>query len=119
MKFIEAMMKKNILISFLFLIVLVPACPNPDNLNPPQPPKPTPVPTGSEYCKLADMHLYDMCQADSNKNKYCCEVGAKTKKGKTYTEFCIEKQNQGVFLNPKCLSTITSCNQIDACTNSN
>lgn len=80
---------------------------------------PTPVVTDTAMCVTADQHLASLCSADSSKNAYCCLVDALTKKGKNYTQFCIEKQNEGVFLNPRCISQVTSCDQIDACTQSN
>jgi DNA transposition AAA+ family ATPase len=39
-----------------------------------------------------------------------------TKKGKSFTQFCQEKQAQGISIEPKCLSTIVSCDQMDVCT---
>lgn len=82
------------------------------------PPTPTPVVTDTDQCNAAEQHLNTLCKADPVKNNYCCQVVAPTKKGKSYTQFCQEKQNQGVFLNPKCVSSVLSCDQIDPCTNS-
>lgn len=90
----------------------------PTNSEPVTPPKPTPVVTDTDQCGAVEQHLNDMCKADPVKNSYCCEVVAPTKKGKSYTQFCQEKQAQGVFLNPKCVANVTSCDQIDPCTNS-
>lgn len=84
----------------------------------PVPPHPTPVVTDTFLCPDADTHMAALCQADPVKNAYCCQVDALTKKGKNYTQFCIEKQNQGIFLNPRCVSQVTSCEQIDVCTQS-
>lgn len=84
----------------------------------PTPPKPTPVVTGTDQCGAAEQNLHNLCNMDPVKNNYCCQVVAPTKKGKSYTQFCQEKQNQGIFLNPKCVSGVTSCDQIDPCTNS-
>lgn len=103
-------MKNLIFCSFLFILI---GCPQN-----PVTPKPTPIVVDTEMCDTADKHLAQLCLADSEKNKYCCMIGSPTKKGKTYTQFCIEKQNQGVWLNPRCVSQITSCEQIDNCTNS-
>ena len=72
----------------------------------------------TDKCVDADQHLAQLCAVDSEKNSYCCATESPTKKGKTFTQFCIEKQNEGVWLNPTCLSTITSCDQIDVCTKS-
>jgi hypothetical protein len=86
--------------------------------NSPTPPHPTPVVIDTDQCGAAETNLHSLCNADPVKNSYCCQVVAPTKKGKSYTQFCQDKQLQGVFLNPKCVSSVTSCEQIDACTNS-
>lgn len=91
---------------------------NTTNGEAPTPPRPTPIVTDTSLCSSAEQHLQQMCDADKSANNYCCLVVAPTKKGKSYAQFCQDKQNEGVFLNPKCVSTVTSCDQIDACTNS-
>jgi len=104
-------MKNFLLLSILILSVA--SCPKP-----PVAAHPTPVVTDTAMCVEADQHLAALCNADPSKNAYCCIVDAKTKKGKTYTQFCIEKQNQGIFLNPKCISQIKDCGEINNCTQS-
>ena len=109
-------MIKNIF-SFIFtasLAILAPACP-PSN---PPTPHTTPVVKDTAMCSDADVHITQLCNADHIKNKYCCDVVAPTKKGKSFTQFCTEKQNEGLFLNPSCLAQVTSCEQINVCTNS-
>lgn len=103
-------MKKFIFMSILFCLAI--------GCSQPVPPHPTPVVVDTAVCIEADQHLQQLCNADPTKNAYCCEVSAPTKKGKSFTQFCIEKQNQGVFLNPRCLSQVSSCDKIDACTQS-
>lgn len=71
-------------------------------------PRPTPVVTDNNFCKNAQNNLL----------KLNCEEGKPTKKGKTFEQFCLETQENGVFLNPRCLSNITNCSEIDNCTNS-
>ena len=98
-------MKKSILFiifsSFLF------GCPvNQDIV----PPRPTPVVTDTDQCEMAEANL---------KARQCIPTDRPyTKKGKSFTQFCKDKQEQGIFLNPKCLSQVTKCDQIDVCTNS-
>lgn len=106
------MMKSFIISSILLSFVLI-AC-----AGVPIAPHPTPVVTDTAMCVDAQTHLEQLCQADSSKNAYCCKVVAPTKKGKSFTQFCIEKQNQGVFLNPRCVSKVNSCGEIDRCTQS-
>lgn len=105
-------MKKNI--AYLLLLFLI-SCKDPVY----QPPRPTPIVTDTEMCKPAQLHLEELCAQESKVNAYCCRVVKPTLKGKTYTQFCEEKQSQGVFLNPRCVSNVSTCDQIDACTNSN
>jgi len=106
---------KNFLLFFITLsVIFIVGCPPP-----PVAPHPTPEVKDTFLCIDADEHLNQMCHLNPTKNEYCCQVGSRTKKGKTYTQFCIEKHNQGIFLNPGCISQVTSCDQIDACTQSN
>ena len=72
----------------------------------------------SEYCGAAESRLQTLCNIDSKKNVYCCQVVAPTKKGKSYKQFCEEKQTQSIFLNPRCVASISICETIDDCTNS-
>jgi hypothetical protein len=59
---------------------------------------------GSEWCDDAEKNLLGLG----------CEEGQPTKKGKSFTEFCLDTQkNGGIDLNPKCLATIKSCDEID------
>lgn len=81
-------------------------------------PHPTPVVTDTSLCPVADTNLANLCKADSVKNAYCCQVDAVTKKGKSFSQVCTEKQGEGVYFNPRCISTVTSCDQIDTCTQS-
>lgn len=83
------------------------------------PPKPTPVVVDTDLCQTAEAHLKSLCDSNPTNNLYCCQVVTPTKKGKSYAEFCREKQEQGLFLNPKCVSEVISCDQVDVCTNSN
>lgn len=75
-----------------------------------------PVVYGTEYCSYAQIHLYNLCQSDPGKNHYCCEVVAPTKKGKSFQDFCIETQNNGISLDPLCIIGILNCEDIDKCT---
>lgn len=59
---------------------------------------------GSEWCDDAEKNLLALG----------CEEGQPTKKGQSFTEFCLDTQkNGGIDLNPKCLATIKSCDEID------
>lgn len=90
----------------------------PNTQSDPVPPRPTPIPTDTNLCESAEKHLDKMCKSDAQGNSYCCAVVAPTKKGKSFTKFCQDKQNEGIALNPKCLSEVKSCGEIDSCTGS-
>ena len=101
-------MKKILILIICFLII---ACPKQNNN---LVSAPAPVKTDVEWCQKAEVNL---------KNLKCIPINEPyTKKGLTFTQFCIKKQNDGIFLNPKCLATQvtakTGCGYMDVCTNS-
>jgi len=69
-------------------------------------------------CDTSYKNLYNLCQLDSKKNSYCCEIIEPTKLGYTFDQFCQEFTSEGIDLNFPCLSKLTNCNQIDVCTGS-
>lgn len=75
----------------------------------------TPKPTHTDFCGVAERNLSSLCNADPQKNLYCCQTVAPTKKGKSFTQFCYETQNAGIELNPMCLAGVNSCDEIDKC----
>jgi len=95
-------MKKILLISILLM-----GCP-PE----PMPPHPTPVVTDTDWCEAAEVNLKSLGCIPSDKPY--------TKKGLSFTQFCQKKHDDGVFLNPKCLSNevtkVTGCEYVDVCT---
>lgn len=69
----------------------------------------------TEYCIKAEAHLKSINCEEGNDLK---TINPKTKQSYTFTEFCEEEQDKGnVFLNPKCLSEILTCQDIDECLN--
>lgn len=70
-------------------------------------PGPIPAPANNEACATAEANLKVVCP----------EVAAPTKKGKTFTQWCVETQDNGINLNPTCLVTAKSCSEADACLN--
>lgn len=93
--------------------VTPPPAPAPTVITPPAPP---PAPLSA--CEQAQKRLEQLCLADAVSNQYCCAVVMVTKKGKPFAQFCEEKQAEGVFVNPECLSSVISCDDIDFCTRS-
>ena len=71
-------------------------------------PQPEPIMTDINLCSTAEMHL----------NELGCPEGKPLKDGTSFTKFCTDTQYAGIYLNPKCLSKITACDQVDYCTNS-
>lgn len=60
----------------------------------------------------------DFCElAQNNLLKLHCPQGEPTKRGTPFAEVCKQVQSQGIGLNAKCLSSITSCLDIDKCIN--
>jgi hypothetical protein len=56
----------------------------------------------------------DMCAtACANLNRLGCEEGATLPDGTTCEAFCINTQKSGHALDPTCMSTITSCKDIE------
>lgn len=100
-------MKQHILMMAGSLLLWGPSCSAPGPTNPVEP-RPTPIVTDSDYCDKAEANLV----------RLNCPEGNPTKKGKSFSDLCFELQQKGVFLNPKCLSTVTSCDQVDYCTHS-
>lgn len=94
---------KKIFLSFCFLISFA-SC-----IEPKTQPRPTPIVVDTDKCYLAEVKLKEL---------HCISDGAFTKKGKSFSQVCEETQEAGVFMNPRCLSTITSCDQVDVCTGS-
>lgn len=97
-----------LIISSMFLVYV--GCNNGTKV----PPHPNFVPTDTELCELAGKNLVV--------NKCIQDDKTFTKRGKSFKEFCEETQNNGIWLNPKCLSNIkadnvSSCqDQMNACT---
>lgn len=88
----------------LFSLTMMTDC-NKTNVSPP---RPTPIVVDTNYCKDAEVHLLELK----------CAVGQPTKKGVPFEEFCKQTQNAGIFINPKCLSTVATCEAVDICTGS-
>ena len=73
-------------------------------------PHKTPEVKDTEKCEAAEQHLKELTCIPTDKPY--------TKRGKSFTQFCQETQNAGVFINPVCLSEVKSCDEVDCCTNS-
>lgn len=100
------MIKKLLVLAFVALAACE-GCP-PSQHTDPVPPRPTPVPTDTEYCDLAEGHLIAL---------HCAE-GNPTTKGKRFGDVCRELQQNGIAVNPKCLANVKTCAEVDVCTGS-
>ena len=90
----------SIIASFLML-----ACTSNLYSRPPTP-QPIPVITDTEMCDAAEANLI----------KLGCPEGKPTKRGKRFGDVCRELQENGIFVNPRCLTIIVSCVNVDVCT---
>jgi hypothetical protein len=92
------------MVSMLFILIC--SCCNQETKSLPSLPQ---VTTDISYCQAAEINL---------KNLKCIPSDIPyTKKGLSFTEFCIEVERRGVFINPKCLSEMKDCNQETNCLN--
>lgn len=74
----------------------------------PVPPHPTPIPVDVDMCDAAEAHLIAIG----------CPEGQPTKRGTKFSDVCRELSAAGIFPNPRCLSTVKSCAEVDVCTGS-
>lgn len=95
---------KKLALSLVILVTLVGAC-GPAS-SPPPTPAPTPVVTDTQFCDAAEANLI----------KLSCPEGKPTKRGTRFGDVCRELHENGIFVNPRCLATITSCSAVDVCT---
>ncbi len=90
----------------LFLLILfIISCSN-------QKPLPTPIVKDTNMCPAAEENLKVVCPLFVKPNKTMKE------NNETFKDFCERKHDSGIWLNPVCLSTATSCEEADKCTNS-
>ena len=110
------------LLLFACTALLFVGCPK----NPGVTPQP-PVITDQDKCQAAcanlqhlgcdegnpiDMHTKCLITADCASGQTCSALGTCMV---TCVQFCIDTENQGVWLDPACVASITSCSQIDQC----
>lgn len=92
---------------FLFIFLFISGCNTPEPISP----KPTPIVTDTNLCGDAQVHLEELSCIKKDEPF--------TKRDKlSFKQFCEQTHHSGIFLNPKCLISITSCEEIDTCTNS-
>jgi hypothetical protein len=99
------MLRRVLFLMFLALTACEgcpPMGPTPD----PVQPRPTPIPTDTEWCDLAENKLTELN----------CIESQPTKKGVHFGALCKELQSKGIFVNPKCLAEIKTCAEVDVCT---
>jgi hypothetical protein len=100
----------------LLLLALLTGCPTSGTISPFISPAPVP---DSSLCASMCQHIGPVDAGGLG-----CEEGEplydSTKPGplgvpnETCTEFCQHQQANGVFINPRCVMTVTSCSQIEA-----
>jgi hypothetical protein len=70
-----------------------------------------PAPTDSAFCNAAQAQLLTLQCKDSEGNL----LGGPNTLGKSYADRCREAEANGVPQAPKCISTVTSCDQVNPC----
>ena len=95
---------KQLALSLVILVTLVAACG--PTAPPPPTPAPTPVVTDTAFCDAAEANLI----------KLGCPEGKPTKRGTRFSDVCRDLHENGIFVNPRCLATISSCSAVDVCT---
>ena len=116
-------MIKNIFAAFMVITVMFAGClcKSPPVANPPKL-------TDQNKCEDACKHIgpeglnceegKPVVMTRSCKEGNSCKVGEACVAGMcevSCTKFCIDTQDNGVWLNPICVSKVSSCDQIDAC----
>lgn len=87
---------------FLLCIVFFTGCPQSDV-------RFVPEVKDTEYCEAAEKNLSDACPRFVRQNRTMKE------NNETFKDFCKRKQDDGIFFNPKCLSSAINCSEADAC----
>lgn len=95
---------RKLALSLVILVALVGAC-GPAK-SPPPTPAPTPVVTDTQFCDAAEANLI----------KLGCPEGKPTKRGTRFGDVCRDLHENGIFVNPRCLATISTCSAVDVCT---
>ncbi len=102
------MIKRIFSVVFTGMLALSCACTTADSKT-----GPDPVKKDVEYCSLAQTHLQQMCSADPIKNKLCCDMVRPTPKQRSFEQVCRTVQEGGIYVNPQCISTVQTCEQVD------
>jgi hypothetical protein len=97
---------KKLVLMCLALLAMAPDCGPPTGPTPPPVPPP-PVPPNTEQC-------VDAC---ANLKKLKCPEAEPIKMSDgsavTCEQFCRDTQGQGVYLNPACVATVTTCGEVE------
>jgi hypothetical protein len=96
-------MRLSIFVPVVFLLC---GCPNDRSFNP------QPVPD-SELCSAMCVHLRELNCEEGRPLYDSGRLGPKDVPNKTCEEFCTEQQAQGVFVNPRCVMQVKSCDEIE------
>lgn len=102
------------LYGLVFALVLT-GCPVAGGSVPPDPPSPSPTPPpDTNLCEQMCSHLTDL-GCEEAKPVYNNDLpGPPDVPNQSCKDFCEEMQTKGVFVNPKCVSTVPACEQIEA-----
>jgi hypothetical protein len=96
----------TILVALAFTLI---GCPCPD----PASPNPQPVPD-SDMCPLMCAHLKTLGCEEGQAVYDSDKPGPKDVPNKTCEDFCVEQQSNGIFVNPRCVAKVKTCDEIEA-----
>ena len=116
------MFRKYTTIALILISIIFVGCPQTPGVTP-QPPVVTDqmlCPVACEHIGPRDLNCEDGKPIDM---KVVCESTVDCKKGTCVSgkcfvsceQFCVDTENAGVWLDPGCVSNITSCDQIESC----
>jgi len=93
------------------LAVVLLGCPKP---TPPQPPSPTFIRVpDTNLCPVMCGHLRELGCEEGQDYYDNDKPGPKGKPNAKCEEFCTRQQNNGLYVNPRCLSTVPTCALIE------
>lgn len=81
-----------------------------------QAPPPTPGPIDdTEFCDEAEVRLSELGCLEGLGFVNGKVFDAELEEDLTFTQFCVDRQESGTRVFPKCLSLVTSCTDVEAC----
>lgn len=100
---------RKVLVTLAFFLVFTSCNPTQEKPNPPPNPPPD-----TDLCDRMCLHLVDLrCeegQAVYNSDK----PGPVDVPNQTCRDWCVEMQDKGIFINPRCIALVKTCDEVEA-----